>query len=53
MATWTHANLAGVTAEKVVELSAKGMSQREIADELGISKSTVLRRQKEAGIEIE
>ncbi len=50
MSTWTHANLEDLVSDRIAELTAEGLSQREIALELGISKTTVQRRQKLAGI---
>ena len=45
---WTMRDLADVTLEQVIELTRLDMTVRDIADELGISKSKVNRLQKKA-----
>lgn len=45
---WTTKPLAETTFEQVVELAGLGMNQRDIAEELGVNKSTVSRAWKKA-----
>lgn len=46
--TWIMKDVEGRTLERVVELNKLGMNQREIAEELGVNKSTVCRALKNA-----
>jgi len=49
---WTTRSLDESTCSKVLELSREGLSQKEIADELGIHKSTVSRHLKKAELHV-
>jgi putative DNA primase/helicase len=47
-AVWTHRDLVDADLDRVIELAELGMSVRDIADETGLSKSTVHRLKKKA-----
>ena len=42
-ASWVISELEDLEMKRVVELSSQGMSQRDIADEMGIHRSKVYR----------
>jgi putative DNA primase/helicase len=46
--TWDWRSVEGTTFDRVVDLSKEGLSQKEIADELQLNKSTVSRHIKRA-----